>query len=85
MDGEFDVVLLHLVISVVPQPSTLVKEVTRVLDHVGRISIYDKFVPEGSSPSLAWRAVNHSCPVFTIKKRPTHVWRIWSVREVNGR
>lgn len=57
-DGEFDVVLLHLVISVVPQPSTLVEEATRVLAHDGRISIYDKFVPEGSSPSLARRVVN---------------------------
>lgn len=57
-DGSFDVVLLHLVISVVPEPSALVEEATRVLAADGRISIYDKFVPEGSSPSLGRRAVN---------------------------
>lgn len=57
-DGAFDLVLLHLVISVVPEPSALVEEATRVLAVDGRISIYDKFVPEGSSPSLVRRAVN---------------------------
>ena len=57
-DGAYDVVLLHLVISVVPEPSALVEEATRVLAADGHISIYDKFVPEGSSPSLVRRAVN---------------------------
>lgn len=57
-DEAFDVVLLHLVISVVPDPKALVEEATRVLASDGRISIYDKFVPEGSRPSILRRAAN---------------------------
>ncbi len=57
-DGSFDVVLLHLVVSVVPDPKALVDEAARVLAPDGRISIYDKFVPEGERPSLARRAAN---------------------------
>lgn len=57
-DGQFDVVLLHLVISVVPDPAALVTEAARVLAPDGRISIYDKFVPEGTTPSVVRRAAN---------------------------
>lgn len=57
-DDAFDIVLLHLVISVVPDPKALVDEATRALAPDGRISVYDKFVPEGSTPSLLRRAVN---------------------------
>lgn len=57
-DGAFDIVLLHLVISVAPDPEALVNEATRVLASDGHISIYDKFIPEGSSPSMLRRAVN---------------------------
>jgi ubiquinone/menaquinone biosynthesis C-methylase UbiE len=57
-DDAFDTVLLHLVISVVPDPEALVDEATRVLASDGRISIYDKFIPQGSSPSVLRRAVN---------------------------
>lgn len=41
-----------------PEPSALVEEGTRALATDGRISIYDRFVPEGSSPSLGRRAMN---------------------------
>lgn len=57
-DGAFDAVLLHLVLSVVPDPETVVAETARVLAPDGRVSIYDKFVPEGTDPSLLRRAVN---------------------------
>lgn len=57
-DETFDLVLLHLIISVVPDQTALVEEAARVLAPDGRISIYDKFVPEGSNPSLLRRAVN---------------------------
>lgn len=57
-DGAFDAVALHLVLSVVPEPGRVVAETARVLDADGRVSIYDKFVPEGSEPSLLRRAVN---------------------------
>jgi ubiquinone/menaquinone biosynthesis C-methylase UbiE len=57
-DGSFDVVLLHLVLSVVPDPGALVAETARVLAADGQVSIYDKFLPPGSSASLCRRVLN---------------------------
>lgn len=57
-DNSFDVVLLHLVLSVVPDPQAVVAETARVLDADGQVSIYDKFLPPGSTASLARRIVN---------------------------
>lgn len=57
-DDSFDAVLLHLVLSVVPDPGAVVAETARVLAPDGRVSIYDKFVPEGTEPSLPRRVVN---------------------------
>lgn len=57
-DGTFDVVFLHLILTVVPDPKAVAAEAARVLTPEGRISIYDKFVPEGTEPSLVRRALN---------------------------
>jgi len=57
-DDSFDAVLLHLVLSVVPDPAGVVAEAARVLTPDGRVSIYDKFVAEGTEPSLLRRALN---------------------------
>jgi phosphatidylethanolamine/phosphatidyl-N-methylethanolamine N-methyltransferase len=57
-DDAFDAVLLHLVLSVVPDPEVVVAETARVLAPDGRVSILDKFVPEGTEPSLPRRLVN---------------------------
>lgn len=57
-DDSFDVVLLHLVLSVVPDPESVVAETARVLDAEGQVSIYDKFVPPGTSASIPRRIVN---------------------------
>lgn len=57
-DDSFDAVLLHLVLSVVPDPAAVVAETDRVLAPDGRVSIYDKFSPEDGDPSLARRLVN---------------------------
>jgi ubiquinone/menaquinone biosynthesis C-methylase UbiE len=57
-DDAFDAVLLHLVLSVVPDATAVVAETDRVLAPDGRASIFDKFVPEGESPSLLRRVVN---------------------------
>lgn len=56
-DDAFDAVLLHLVLSVVPEPKTVVEEAARVLELTGQVSIFDKLVPEGEQPSLLRRAV----------------------------
>jgi ubiquinone/menaquinone biosynthesis C-methylase UbiE len=57
-DDAFDLVLLHLILSVVPDPEAVAAETARVLAPDGRVSIYDKFVPEGTEPSLLRRALN---------------------------
>lgn len=73
-DDTFDVVLLHLFLSVVPGPQAVVHETERVLAPNGRVSIYDKFVPEGESPSLLRRALNPAARVlfsdFTRRLEP---------------
>lgn len=57
-DHAFDLVLLHLILSVVPNPDAVAAETARVLAPSGRVSIYDKFVPEDTAPSLLRRALN---------------------------
>lgn len=54
----FDAVLLHLVVSVVPDPGKVMAETARVLDADGAVSVFDKFVPEGTTPSLRRRLLN---------------------------
>lgn len=57
-DDAFDVVLLHLVLSVVPDPDAVLAGTERVLAPDGQISVFDKFVPDGTTPSLLRRAAN---------------------------
>lgn len=57
-DDSYDAVLLHLVLSVVPDPEAVAAETARVLRPDGRASIFDKFVPEDEEPSLLRRALN---------------------------
>ncbi len=57
-NGEFDHAILHLILAVMPDPEACVREVTRVLRPGGTVSIFDKFVPDGESPSLPRQAAN---------------------------
>ena len=57
-DDSFHLVLLHLILSVVPDPQAVADETARVLAPSGRATIYDKFVPPGSKPSLLRRLLN---------------------------
>jgi hypothetical protein len=50
--------LLHLILTVVPAPEAVAAETARVLAPDGRVSIYDKFLPEGTEPSLPRRVLN---------------------------
>lgn len=57
-DATFDVVLLHLVLAVVPDPESMAREAARVLRPGGRVSIFDKFLPDEGRASLLRRGVN---------------------------
>lgn len=46
-DASVSAVILHLVLSVAPDPRALLREATRVLQPGGRIAVLDHFVPPG--------------------------------------
>ena len=45
-DESFDVVILHLILAVIPDPVGCAREAGRVLAHGGRAVIFDKFAPD---------------------------------------
>lgn len=55
-DESFDVVLLHLILAVVPDPYSTAREAARVLRKGGRAAIFDKFAT--GHVSLGRRMVN---------------------------
>ena len=57
-DASFDVIILHLILAVVPDPIATIKEVSRVLGDQGRVVILDKFLPDGAKASIARKAFN---------------------------
>ncbi|HAF29647.1 MAG TPA: SAM-dependent methyltransferase [Bacteroidales bacterium] len=69
MDGQalnfgnnmFDKIILHLIISVIPDPIACIKEAERVLKSGGQIVVYDKFVPKDRKVSSIRKIAN----VFT--------------------
>ena len=62
--SSFDAVILHLVLSVVPDPAAVLAEAMRVLRPGGRAVIFDKFAPEGRLPSPARRVLNLMTTAF---------------------
>jgi phosphatidylethanolamine/phosphatidyl-N-methylethanolamine N-methyltransferase len=51
-DGQFDLVVASLILSVVPDENRCFREVVRVLKPDGKIIIFDKFSPKGEKPPL---------------------------------
>jgi ubiquinone/menaquinone biosynthesis C-methylase UbiE len=54
-DASFDLVLLHMVLEVIPDPARGLAEVARVLRPGGRVAVFDKFVPDGERPGPVHR------------------------------
>lgn len=57
-DAQFDAVILHLILAVIPDPVACIREVERVLKPGGRVVIFDKFVPDAEEPTLGRRITN---------------------------
>lgn len=63
-DESFDVAVLNLILSVVPDPARCLGEALRVLEVEGRIVVFDKFLPDNSAPSLVRRLANVFSTIF---------------------
>jgi ubiquinone/menaquinone biosynthesis C-methylase UbiE len=57
-DESFDAVVLHLILSVIPDPLACIREVYRVLKPGGRVMVLDKFLDDQAKLSWARRALN---------------------------
>jgi len=57
-DSTFDVVILHLIVAVIPDPDRCLAEVRRVLKPSGRFTIMDKFIPANGQVSFIRRLLN---------------------------
>jgi len=57
-DKTFDVVILHLIVAVIPDPVSCLLETERVLTPGGRFTIMDKFVTPGSKTSFFRNLIN---------------------------
>jgi len=57
-DNSFDIVILHLIISVIPDPIACIKEAERVLKPGGKIAVFDKFVRKNTHASITRKTAN---------------------------
>ena len=57
-DGHFDVVIMHLIIAVMPNPVRGLAEAHRVLSDDGQLCVMDKFQPDNQPAGAVRRACN---------------------------
>jgi ubiquinone/menaquinone biosynthesis C-methylase UbiE len=55
---SFDVVILNLILSVIPDGKACLRSALCALKPGGRAVIFDKFLPEGKNPSLVRKLLN---------------------------
>ncbi|HUU01064.1 MAG TPA: hypothetical protein VM425_06490 [Myxococcota bacterium] len=55
---------VYRILSVVPDPALCLNEALRVLRTNGRIVVFDKFLPDNSTPSLGRRLANIFSTIF---------------------
>lgn len=53
-DASFDAIVLHLILTVVPEPTLCIAEVARVLRPGGQVLIFDKFLRRGETGWKRW-------------------------------
>ena len=85
-DASVDCVLLHLALAVVPDPVATIREAARVLRPGGRISVFDKFLPDDRRPSLLRRLVDVVANVVatTVNRQLGPLARAAGLRIVHG-
>jgi len=57
-NNSFDVVILHLILAVIPNPVKALQEAERVVKPGGTVLVMDKFIAAGTQPSLLRKLVN---------------------------
>jgi ubiquinone/menaquinone biosynthesis C-methylase UbiE len=57
-ENTFDKVLLHMILTVIPDPVKTIQEAERVVKKGGKISVLDKFVPKNKKPSAVRKFFN---------------------------
>jgi ubiquinone/menaquinone biosynthesis C-methylase UbiE len=57
-DNSFDIIILHLILAVIPNPIACIKETERVLKPGGRVVVFDKFVRKNSKVSKLRKFAN---------------------------